>query len=386
MLYEVHIPQPGQRPPRVERVHGDNWLDALRRGLAAASLPAPTTNLACDLQDDESVIITDTGTGKVFRVQPARLGANPRRLSLNTTPMSPPPQMEAGHRSSSESALSDPLSDPGEASLMDPLASLKTPASVTGDASMADPMMISSDHSEVIRPSALQPEPTPHDDRPTMPRTLPPVTSPNRPDDLINEALGGGDDRHDDFDDEPTLTTTQSAFAGRHVQSTLSFDDVSMELDELRMMGRDIHDACNFTLDVLLGRVGCRGGAIMLIKPHQRSFYFAAVRGPRLASYVQQLVPLADGVPGAALRSRRPVNLIDPAHSPLYARDFTSAHDVPPRSILCVPVFAQAKAFGMIDLVDRIGRDGFTQEDEELTTLCAQRLGDHFASLLPRRR
>lgn len=378
MLYEVYIPQPGQQPPRVERVHGDNWLDALRRGLAAAGLPAPTSNLACDLQDDDSVIITDTGINQVYRVQPAQLRASGRRISLNGV--------------TSGASMPEPLGEVDDTPLSDPLAEpVLDHDDSDPDESMLDPMFSSSDHSEVIRPSLLTPEPTPQEDeRPTIPHALPPEEDDDPAAALLTlpemETLS------------PDLMATapvmeEITFGARpeenpqqaRMRALLQLDEVDAELDELRHMGRDVHDACNFTLDVILSRVQCRAGAIMLIKPRQRSFYFTAVRGSRLATFVQQMIPLSDGIPGAALRTRQPINLIDPALSPLYDRDFTASLGQPPSAILAVPIFALRKAFGMIDLIDRVGRDGFTQEDEELVALCAQRLGDHFASLLPRR-
>jgi len=373
MLYEIHMPQPDRDEPRVEHVYGENWLDALRRALAAAGLPAPTRNLACDLQDDESVVITDTGTGQVFRVLPARdrtaratLGG-PRRahdsvgiLRVSTPPADGgrgPTDVTDGHAPSS--TLRD-LSDPfGEDETASSREEPDPPLEVTAP-SMAAPPNLSIGEATV--PDGLSEldqldQRTTGIIRPIGGRSAGPVT-PLRGHPMAQAALDDRDRRH-------------------------RLDALDREMVELEHLGRDIHDACNFTLDAVRAHIPCNAGSVLLIDARDRCLYFAAVRGPKAGVLASQRIPLEVGIAGESIRQRRSLNVRDPANDPRFASSFADAVGYHPRALLCTPVFAGRKAFGVLELLDRDQREAFDAIDQELLALAAHRLGAHFASLLP---
>lgn len=365
MLYEIHIPQPGTEKARIESVHGDNWLDALRRGLAVAGLPAPARNLACDLQDDESVVITDTTTGRVYRVVPARSG--PRESSVTTT--------SPGRRRSSASAgtmrVHTPTPSGGDAratatiddtppirDLADPFSDEEfqgTPASRMPTADMAR-----------LRTSAPA--------RPGRESAAPENAWPHRTEDMLdgtNTPL------------ESVLSPAQ--IAQRRADRQRRLEALERELAELEHLGRDIHDACNFSLDIARAHTPCGAGSVLLIDARDRCLYFAAARGPKAAIVASQRIPLEVGIAGASIRQRQPINVREPGRDPRFASSFADSIGYHPRSLLCAPVFAGNRAFGVIELLDREQREAFTEDDTELLTLVARKLGDHFASLLPRK-
>lgn len=319
MLYEIHIPEPGTQRSRVESVHGDNWLDALRRGLASAGLPAPTRNLACDLQDDESVILTDTTTGRIYQVIPVRGKPTPgdataasarRRNAVSAGFLREQPPSSDATRATATLDETPPIRD------------------------LADPF--SDDELPVPSPT------TPSGDAPA-----------------------------------------QAAL--RRVDRQRRFDALERELAELEQLGRDIHDACNLTLDIARAHAPASAGSVLLIDARDRCLYFAAARGPKAAIVASQRIPLEVGIAGASIRQRQPINVRDPGRDPRFASNFADSVGYHPRSLLCVPVFAGHRTFGVIELLDREQLDAFTDDDTEMLVVVARKLGDHFASLLPRK-
>lgn len=344
MQYEIQMPQQGSDQPRIEHVHGDNWLEALRRGLAAAGLPAPTRNLACDLQDDESVIVTDTGSGHVYRVMPVRVGAGrppsggPRAAPtvtwrLPTPTFESPPDTRASAPSRNEDTTQRPLNDP-----------------------------FSEDEVGVFS---------------TADRT--PRTAQGR------HTLPGASRSTRDWSESSQESPTSPSLAAHGVPRTRRAEALERELAEFPHLGRDIHEACNFAVDVGRVHVPSGAGSVLLIDARDRCLYFAAARGPKAALVATQRIPLEVGIAGASIRQRQTLNIVDPGRDPRFAASFADAVGYHPRSIVCAPVFAGNKAFGVVELLDREQRDAFSDEDADLVTLLARRLGEHFASLLPRR-
>ncbi len=366
MLYEIQMPQAGAEAPRIEHVHGDNWLDALRRGLAAAGMPAPTRNLSCDLQDDESVIITDTGSGQVFRVAPVKRGnASIRpRPSADQLPMIRV-HTPAGDRGTLDVEASDAPFD----------------AEHGGARDMADPFGEEPDDGlpSGVAPMLLQPGRTqgPGAGADTMP-AVPPVhgevaddvrrvTPPTAPASPTTKPMGAA---------RPTDPRREEHLRRRR-------DAIEREMSELEHLGRDIHDACNFTLDVARAHVPCGAGSVLLIDARDRCLYFAAARGSKAAVIANRRIPLEVGIAGASIRERRPLNIVDPRHDRRFASNFADTIGYHPRSLVCAPIFAGRKAFGVIELLDREQNDAFTDDDIEVLAMLARRLGAHFASLLP---
>ncbi len=313
MLYEIHLPGVGGQSPRIVQVHGENWLDALRRGVGAAGLPAPTRNLACDLQDDESVIATDTDTGMVFRVAPVQ-------GSRSAGPLTVGPVEARATRLSSRPPDPNELADPFEEE--DALSQRRDPPS--------------------------------RDSLPALRRSQDAVAASPR----ATAPMGGSD------------------LARR-------WDLLQRELTELDQLGRDIHDACNFTLDVIRASVACGAGSVLLIDVRDRCLYFAATRGPKAAVVASQRIPIEVGIAGASIRERQVLNIRDPGRDPRFAASFADSIGYHPRSLVCAPIMAGNKAFGVIQLLDRDARDEFPDDDAELVLNTARRLGSHFLSLLP---
>ncbi len=349
ILYEIHIPQDGDEA-RIERVHGDNWLDALRRGLAAAGRPAPTRNLSFDLQEDESVIVTDSGSGAAYHVVPvavrkrreaeeARLAA----LAADATPLD-----ETGFRQPPLD-LEDPFAEDPEAE-----------QAVTG----VEPMKL---REEVEQARARR------DSHPSLPPVRAQGRTPGHLEtvDYVEEGLLESQEMSAIRVEPPSAPPRSS----RH--------PMALALEGLETLPRDIFAASAFVLDLAMEHVPSGAGSILLIDARERCLYFAVARGPKTAELNTQRVPLEVGIAGACIRSRRSMNIDDPAHDPRFARSIADSVGHLPTNIIAAPILDGRRAFGVLELLDRQGRKGFTQADERLARRAARTLGRYFSSLLP---
>ncbi len=336
-LYEIHIPPDGdETAPRVERVHGENWLEALRHGLATAGRPAPTRNLGFEFEDDGTVVINDAGSGRVYHVVP--VDPSPKR-ELPTAPSPPPVETPPPEETIDE--LPDPFS--GEDDVDGGVAPMAL--SARGRARPA--------HS----PAAQLAEPQA---RPGVLETV-------------------------DYEEEGMLESQEMPALRLPLPAPGSGAEEHPLLIELRGLSNhtsEVFGACAFALDTLRQYVPCAAGSVLLIDARDRCLYFAVARGPNVTGLNTQRVPLEVGLAGACIRSRRVLNIIDPAHDPRFARSIADAVSHVPRSILAAPLVAGRRAFGVLELLDRVGRTGFSEEDEELARMTGRRLGEFFSTLL----
>lgn len=68
--YEILIPRSSRIPKTMQlRIEADTWTEALRQGrMKAGETGDISQNMLCDVKDDNSIHVTDAGTGRVFRI------------------------------------------------------------------------------------------------------------------------------------------------------------------------------------------------------------------------------------------------------------------------------------------------------------------------------
>lgn len=334
--YEIHIPD-GDRT-RVERVHGDNWLDALRRGLAAAGLPAPNRNLGVAFAPDASVDITDTDAGRTYRVVPVA-EATAERPSTGPVP------------APIADAFADPFADDDELEEGLPIHPPVQAAAVPIDASRRRKRLSAAAWGPYRRLTRSAPD------------------APPEP---------GGLDADDEASDSYEIAPARA----RAANPTDSSDPLLRDLAALDAFDGPLHDAAALLLDRAMAHVPCVAGSVLLVDPRDRSLYFAAARGSKAEALVAKRLPLDIGLAGHCLRTRRSINVTEPARDPRFARTIAEKIGYLPDSIVCLPIIARRKTFGVLELLDRHGEDGFSTEEEARLRRAARALGAHMARVL----
>lgn len=336
--YEIHIPEGATT--RIERVHGDNWLDALRRGLAAAGLPAPDRNLGVAFAPDASVDITDTDARRTYRVVP--IAEAPARQT-STGPIALP----------IVNAFPDPFADDDD---IDDGLPIRPPvqAAVPVDPSRRPKRLSATAWGPYRRPtrgaSELPPEPTGLD---------------ADDDDPANDSA-------EILRRRPSAATDADHAADPLLRDLRVFDDFDGA----------VHDAAALLLDRAMAHVPCVAGSVLLVDPRDRSLYFAAARGSKADALVAQRVPLDVGLAGHCLRTRRSLNIAEPARDPRFARAIAEKIGYLPHSIVCLPIIARRKTFGVLELLDRHDRETFSTEEEARLRRAARALGSLLARTL----
>jgi GAF domain-containing protein len=117
--------------------------------------------------------------------------------------------------------------------------------------------------------------------------------------------------------------------------------------------------------------IGARAGALFLLDRQTRELYFEAAVGAKAAEVRRFRVPVGHGIAGLVALSGQPMAVAGADADPRQAADIAQAVGYQPRSILCVPLLLDDRQIGVLELLDKVGAEGFGLADMETLRLFA---------------
>lgn len=194
--------------------------------------------------------------------------------------------------------------------------------------------------------------------------------------------------------DDQDLLLTLASQAAMAVENSKLYQSVVRKNQQLltaqtalerRMRERDLLlemqqqvNAATF-LDELLERllvrtselVGAQAAGILLRDVESGRLFFRSALGDRGEQVRKVALEPGQGIAGWVTLHGKPVVANDPAADPRHSRDIAEQLAFRPRNILCVPLIGQDEVLGAIELLNKVGRDSFDEDDERLLSLIA---------------
>lgn len=117
------------------------------------------------------------------------------------------------------------------------------------------------------------------------------------------------------------------------------------------------------------------GSSLMLVDPTKEYLYFQVVTGDKKESVRKIRVPMGQGIAGTVAITRKPMIINDAINDPRVFREVDEASDFVTRNILAAPLVVGSEVIGIIEAINTIDRNHFTQTDLDLflsfATSCA---------------
>jgi len=161
-------------------------------------------------------------------------------------------------------------------------------------------------------------------------------------------------------------------------QAYANLDEHAMALQVLQEMTLQLTSDLN--LDTLLNNilnsaikvVGAVAGSLFLLDERTDELVFSVVVGGGGETLEGQRMPRDRGIAGWVLNAREPLIVDDVSQDKRFYKGFQSS-DFRTANILCVPLVTRGNAVGVIQVLNKISGEPFTQTDLELlTTFAAQ--------------
>lgn len=385
--FEVHIPSTTTDGFNITfRLDAEHWMAALKQGLARLGEQGTSgRNLLVDLLPDESIDVTDTESGRVFRirelhdpastatapeghegpdvqeaqteripaVEPFSAGVEPTSTSPSEAPTLEMPAIatEGPHSASRAEESRAPIL------LEQPLATEASPLAEASGVVTPEPTS-PVPHRPAVRLPAIRGDESPshvgplpsrparllEPIRPEKPIANEPLTSPSQP---ITGRIG-----------RPGPRTRQIELLSELFERTQEIFDIS---DERRVLG--------FLLDLALEKIPCESGSIFVAELGSTALELAVARGPKAAELERMglSLPMGVGIAGFCAQEAVSLAISETEMDPRFHREVSEALGYPVRSILCAPMVSGGRTFGCVEVINR--RESSTFTDAELAIL-----------------
>lgn len=384
--YEVHIPAVDEGTPNITlKVSAENWMSALKAGLQRlGEQGAVSQNVMVDIQEDNSIHVTEPINGRVFRIRelseeeaakaPVKKGtarSPARRGEVTTAPSAPaaasldrtlvPGSLGDAADTNKTLLTAAPAVAPQTSPTPRPQAA---PASLTG--TKAPPV---SDRTPAPARSAGAPGAAA---KPGS-TTLPPAgrgAVKSKPGNRTGPRLAMLDVEELEHPVKPVTGTigrarVPSAVSGDARRATDEvLTDVFMRvptIDELEA----IEEAMEYVLNLAMEKVPCEAGSVLRADTATGDLRFLVAKGPKSKELMASklVIPNGTGIAGFCVVEGVSVAVSDVQKDPRFYAGVSQKVDYSTRSLLCAPMMTHGRSFGCIQVLNRNGGPQFLEHE-----------------------
>ena len=133
----------------------------------------------------------------------------------------------------------------------------------------------------------------------------------------------------------------------------------------------ELQELLTTIISIVTAELPSEEGSILLHDEESNEFEFFTAVGETGAELVKLRFPADKGIAGRALREGRTLLVNDVQSSPDFYRVIDKEHGFQSRSILAAPLISGDETVGVIEAVNKIGQDGFDEEDKRVLTAIA---------------
>jgi hypothetical protein len=133
----------------------------------------------------------------------------------------------------------------------------------------------------------------------------------------------------------------------------------------------ELQELLTTIISIVTAELPSEEGSILLHDEETNEFEFFTAVGETGAELVKLRFPADKGIAGRALREGRTLVVNDVQSSPDFYEAIDKAHGFQSKSILAAPLISGDETVGVIEAVNKVGKDGFGEEDKRLLTAIA---------------
>lgn len=373
--YEVHIPAASQGGFNITlKVNADNWMAALKAGMQKlGEQGSVSSNVMVDVQEDQSIHITDNMSGRVFRIR--ELSDEEAAIAQVKRPSQIRPAVQK---------RPEAKTDPGRAAVADtsktlvglaPTAEKTEPVARPIDTNKTMPAMPPEEVAKVqaaIKEAERKQAAPKASELPTEPPPKPyRASSPSR---VGNKSSPRIEVKTEDVEELEHPVKPVTAPIGRQ-RSSPNFNaskqsaeevlsDVFMRITEIADR-KEIADAMQFVLDLAIEKVPCEAGSVLRADLASGDLSFISATGPRAKELLKSkiVIPAGTGIAGFCSFEGVSVAVSDVQKDPRFYSAIGEKIDFETKSLLCAPMMTHGRSFGCLQLINRKGSPQFAEHE-----------------------
>ena len=137
-------------------------------------------------------------------------------------------------------------------------------------------------------------------------------------------------------------------------------------------------------VDALLKRIDAaaeklldaEASSIMLLDEDRETLSFKIATGEKGGVIQKMKVKVGQGIAGIVAQDKKPLIVNDAASDPRFTGQLDKASGFKTRSLICVPMFVENELVGIVEVLNKKGRAGFSAADQEILESLASRTVD----------
>ena len=133
----------------------------------------------------------------------------------------------------------------------------------------------------------------------------------------------------------------------------------------------ELQELLTTIISIVTAELPSEEGSILLHDDETNEFEFFAAVGETGAELIKLRFPADKGIAGRALRERRTLIVNNVQSSPDFYGSIDKDHGFQTRSILAAPLISGDETVGVVEAINKIGKDGFDERDKRLLTAIA---------------
>jgi hypothetical protein len=133
----------------------------------------------------------------------------------------------------------------------------------------------------------------------------------------------------------------------------------------------DLQELLTTIVSIVTAELPSEEGSILLYDEEANEFEFYTAVGETGAELEKVRFPADKGIAGRALRERKALIVNDPQNSPDFYGNIDEEHGFKTESILAAPLISGDETVGVVEAINKIGNDGFSEEDKQLLSAIA---------------
>jgi hypothetical protein len=364
--FEVHIPasEPGGFNMTL-KVVAANWMAALKAGMQKLGEQGTVSqNVMVDVQDDNSIHVTEAASGRVFRIReltedevaraqvkrPSQIRPAPARVEVKTDPVRPAvPAASTKVQKTEVNEAFDPAKTMPAGFAPPPAvtepAGKKPVPEVTKVEKRSGPVP-----SAEAAPAGLAPLPKrqPAKSRRIELNDVQELVQPISP---VKGNIG-------------RQKSSPSFGQAQRVSTEDLLADIFLRVVELDGM-KTLEEAMNFVIDLAMEKVPCESASVFRADGATGDLTFITARGPRARQVLtaEIVIPAGEGIAGFCSAEGVSVAVSDVEKDPRFYAAVGEKVDYETKSLLCAPMMTHGRSFGCMQLINRKGGPQFQEHE-----------------------
>jgi signal transduction protein with GAF and PtsI domain len=143
---------------------------------------------------------------------------------------------------------------------------------------------------------------------------------------------------------------------------------ISLMEELFRLMTADLKFQ-DFIREILLSvmkNVKCEAGSILEVNHEKRAIFFRAATGISSDRIMHFLIPMGKGIVGYVAESRQPLVVSNVDESSIHLKSIPKTVGFETRNLVALPILIRGKIYGVLELINRIGEEKFSESEVEL--------------------